>query len=350
MNWPHLAYIANLTDVRICVAALSACLLVPALCPVSAQEAEDTDAVPPSSSGPSSRTMLEDEVEDALQMIREGQAEAGVEVLRRLGELGNADAFFHLAEINRLGAGKEAAKPVALMYYRFAARLGHARAALSLANLLFFEGGDEGEVNEAIEIWQHHALEGQPEAMYLLGMVYWNGESGILPDPVRAYGLVWRAKQLQYGPAIEAEPEMQSQLSEEAREEALAYAATMRTKGFDNKPLALELVTDDARAIIESYEESKGDKVKPEDWDTVWHLEVGFAMSRAEIEEVQARIMANEKTDVQDLFSEVVESANRPGMYRLVFGPVESMQRAVKHCVALKRAGHDCFAKPPVEG
>ncbi len=318
-------------------------LVVPA--PLSAQDAE-TEPAPQTSTG---STMLEAEVEDALQLIRDGQVETGVETLRRLGELGNADAFFHLAEINRLGAGKEATEPVALMYYRFAARLGHTRAALSLANLLFFEGSGEGDVNEAVEIWQQYALEAEPEAMYLLGMVYWNGESGILPDPVRAYGLVWRASQLQYTPAVEAEPEMRSQLSDEARETALAYAATMRSKGFDDKPLALELVTDDASAIIKSYEESKGDKVKPDDWNTVWHLEVGFAMSKEEIEKVQARIMANEKTDVQDLFSEVIENANRPGMYRLVFGPVESMQRAVKHCVALKRAGHDCFAKPPVE-
>lgn len=349
MQWPFLGLRWDHAVRRCCGAVVALCMLVMPVIPAFSQDADEADTPQTSTTDANSRTMLEDEVEDALELIREGQPETGTEMLRRLGELGNANAFFHLAEINRLGAGKEATEPVALMYYRFAARLGHTRASLSLANLLFFEGNGEGDVNEAIEIWQQYALEGEPEAMYLLGMVYWNGENGILPDPVRAYGLVWRASQLEYAPAVSAEPEMQSQLSDEARETALAYAATMRTKGFDNKPLALELVTDDASAIIKSYEESKGDKVKPEDWNTVWHLEVGFAMSREEIERVQARIMANEKTDVQDLFSEVVENANRPGMFRLVFGPVESMQRAVKHCVALKRAGHDCFAKPPVE-
>ena len=332
-------------------AALSILLLTAfTALPVAAQEIED-DAPPPVplQTGP---TLEQDEINDALALVRDGNVDAAVERLRRLGELGNSDAFFHLAEINRLGAGKEASEDVALMYYRFAARLGHKRAALSLANILFFEGTSndtEADYKEAIDIWQQYSLEGDPEAMYLLGMVYWNGEGGVLPDPVRAYGLIHRASALQYAPALEAEPAMREQLSLDARAKALEYSEQIALTGFDDKPLALELVTDDADAIIKNYEETRDKREKPEDWNTVWHLEVGFAMSEEDIKKLQAQIIANPKTDVKDMFSEVIENANREGLYRLVFGPVPSMQEAVRHCVVLKRAGHDCFAKPPRE-
>lgn len=313
-----------------------------------AQEVEDD--VPPPVAVQTSPSLEEAEIEDALTLIRDGKIEAGTETLRRLGELGNADAFFHLAEINRLGAGKEASDNVALMYYRFAARLGHKRAALSLANILFFEGSDnESDYKEAIDIWQQYALDGEPEAMYLLGMVYWNGEGGVLTDPVRAYGLINRASRLQYPPALEAEPAMREQLGHDARAKALEYADQLAVTGFDDKPLALELVTDDAETIIKSYEETRDKREKPDDWNTVWHLEVGFAMTEQDIKKLQAQIVANPKTEVDGLFTEVLENVNREGLYRLVFGPVDSMQDAVRHCVVLKRAGHDCFAKPPRE-
>ena len=330
---------------------LLALLVVAALAPASfAQEAAGQTPAP--AAAPSGATLESDEVEDALALIRDGNVEAGTEMLRRLGELGNADAFFHLAEINRLGAGKDASERIALMYYRFAARLGHKRAALSLANILFFEGSDnnsDADYKEAIEIWQQYVLEGEPEAMYLLGMVYWNGEGGVLTDPVRGYGLMNRAARLEYPPALEAEPAMREQLGTDARAKALEYADQIALQGFDDKPLALNLVTDDADTIIKTFEESKPKKEKPEDWDTVWHLEVGFAMSEEDIKRLQAQIIANPKTDVDGLFTEVLENVNREGLYRLVFGPVDSMQDAVRHCVVLKRAGHDCFAKPPRE-
>lgn len=317
----------------------------------SAQDLDDEDMPPPVpvQSGPS---LEEDEIEEALALIREGNVERGTEALRRLGELGNKEAFFHLAEINRLGAGKDASDQIALMYYRFAARLGHRRAALSLANILFFEGTEndsEADYKEAIEIWQKYALKGELEAMYLLGMVYWNGEGGVLPDPVRAYGLIHRASSLEYAPALEAEPAMREQLGLDARAKALEYSEEIAVQGFGDKPLALDLVTDDAETIIKTFEETRGKREKPEDWDTVWHLEVGFAMSEDDITKLQSQIIANPKTEVDGLFSEVVENANREGLYRLVFGPVVSMQDAVRHCVVLKRAGHDCFAKPPRE-
>jgi TPR repeat protein len=285
----------------------------------------------------------EEEVSEALDLIRDGNVEAGVDMLRRIGELGSAEAFFHLAEIHRLGAGKEAAPPVAMMYYRLAAQMGNKQAALNLANILFFEEDTEASIKEAMAIWQQYALLGDVEATYLLGMLYWNGDGQQVADPVRGYGLMWRAAQAGYGPAAEAEPDMRLQLAVEAQEAGEAYGRELEIRGFSAKPLDLHLVTDD---VPELPQDSEGD-AKPEDWEAVWRLEVGFAMREEDSRALQRKILAEEKSTVADLFSEIVESPNRPGLYRLLFGPIGGMQDAVNRCVALKRAGHDCFAKPP---
>jgi len=287
---------------------------------------------------------LGDGIRNALELIREDQVSAAIDMLRRLGELGNAEAFFHLAEIHRIGVGREPAPKIALMYYRLGAQMGSKQAALNLANILFFEGDrDEASVQEAMAIWQQYALLGDVEAMYLLGMVYWNGEGGMVPDPIRGYGLVWRAAGTDYAPATETEPAMREQLQQDAVKAAQEYAQNLEVKGFDRKPLDLHLVTDEEIDLPDEDPRS----LKPEDWDAVWRLEVGFAMGEEDTRQLEKDILKKKSDAVGDLYHEVIEAPNRPGLYRLLFGPIGGMQDAVKRCVALKRAGFDCFAKPP---
>lgn len=287
---------------------------------------------------------IEEELQDALDLISDDQVSAGIDALRRLGELGSGEAFFHLAEIHRLGVGREPAPKIALMYYRLAAQMGNKQGALNLANILYFEGdGSDADVNEALAIWQQYALLGDVEAMYLLGMLYWNGDGLGIPDPVRGYGLVWRASDVGYGPAMETEPQMHEQLNAEAIEAAKAYARDLEVKGFERKPLDLHLVTDDVPDLAELEQGPK----KPEDWDTVWRLEVGFAMGNDDTKALETAILAKKADTVGDMFHEIIEAPNRPGLYRLLFGPAKDMQDAVRRCVSLKRAGFDCFAKPP---
>jgi len=287
---------------------------------------------------------LGDGIRNALELIREDQVSAAIDMLRRLGELGNAEAFFHLAEIHRIGVGREPAPKIALMYYRLGAQMGSKQAALNLANILFFEGDrDEALVQEAMAIWQQYALLGDVEAMYLMGMVYWNGEGGLVPDPIRGYGLVWRAAGAGYDPATETEPAMQQQLKPEAIQAAHDYAGDLEVKGFDRKPLDLHLVTD---AEIDLPDDDPA-SLKPENWEAVWRLEVGFAMGEEDTRLLETEILAKKADTVGDLYHEVIEAPNRPGLYRLLFGPVGTMQDAVRRCVSLKRSGYDCFAKPP---
>lgn len=292
----------------------------------------------------------EDSVQDALELIRSGDIRRGVMAMQGLADQGIPQALFHMGEIHKLGIGRdEPSIPVATMFYRLASRLGHERASLLLANILFFDGdGSEATYAEALEVWQSLALKGHPEAIYMLGMVYWNGDAGAVRDPVRGYGLVWLASEKGYSDAIQNELSMKAMLSGEARGKAMDYAKNLSDHGFGTEPLAMDLVLESSPGQVSApvpVEEKTLEK--PDDWTSVWRLEVGFAMSELEVERLQAVIGSTQSRVVGSLFSEVIESANRPGLYRLVYGPVKSMHDAVTRCVDLKRAGHDCFAKPP---
>ncbi|MCJ9429775.1 tetratricopeptide repeat protein [Kordiimonas marina] len=398
----------------------------------------------------------DDPVEAALDLIRTGSVDAGVEELRKLGQQGHAEAFFHLGEIHRLGVGRPASIPVAIMYYRLAAQLGHKRAALNLANLLFFEAGHtQANVDEAMALWQKYALQGDSEALYLLGMAYWNGEGDRLPDPIRGYGLVWEAAVKGYADAVKTRDMMQGQLSEEAQRRGRLYGGNLDTEGFSDTPIDLYLVmgrkedqpqkavhkTDVASASIpgasditadapgvsdaspsapapaqkqaetpaqrlaghevvadaalpsKAPEAGKGDDPAPQtakaapadapentsekapaqlaqaapggdkeapkndgqageddqpvDWSSVWHLEVGVPMKQEEVIKLQKVITVAHGSIVQGLKSEVTESVTSPGLFLLVFGPVDGLSGAVRRCVSLKRAGYDCFARAP---
>lgn len=285
-------------------------------------------------------------VEDALDAIRSGETAKGMAILQRLGEQANPLALFHLAEMARIGVGREQSMSIAIMYYRLAGQLGHGAAAMKLANILYFDGtGSEAEIGEALSIWQTQALQGNAEAAYLLGIIYWNGEHGRQADPVRGYGLILRAAQAGYPDAEQTELTMRAQLPAEARAEAQAYADRLEELGFSNEALALDL-------LVEDYEpetaEADNEVARPEDWSKVWRLEVGFAMREDDANELLKRIKAEEGQTVSDLYGEVTASPNRPGMFRLVFGPIARMHDAVSRCVSLKRAGYDCFAQPPV--
>lgn len=299
-------------------------------------------------------------LDEALEAIRDGNFEKGTIILQRLGGQGNADSLFHLGELFRLGVGQEKSETVAIMYYRLSAALGHRRAALTLANFLFFEGdGTEATYGEALSLWQEAALDGDLEATYILGMIYWNGEAGVPQDPVRGYGLVWRAAQEGWADAEQNELTMRSLLPADAREAAMEYGRSLEVEGFSADQLALDLVMteepaleseEDDNEVEETAREAAVDEApleKPSDWAEVWRLEVGFAMSELEINRLRIIIGSTMPETVGELYDDIVPSVTRPGLYRLIYGPMRSMHHAVNTCVSLKRAGHDCNAQPP---
>ena len=333
---------------------MAVCLLALPNAALFAQEPdqEDTGAIPglPSLEGltlptetEASATELVDPVEAAINLIREGKRRKGMDALRTLGEQGNPEGYYHLAEIYRLGAGRDARVSVATMFYRLAANLDHDRSALALANMLFFENEATPETREeAVAIWKKYALSGNLEAMYVLGTLYWNGDAGLTQDPIRGYGLVWRASNEGYNDAIETELAMSTQLNFEARRTGREYAEKLEDNGLGEEQLAFHLVSGDAED-----EARESGRVKPENWADVWRIEVGYGLKKPEAEKLLEDLRNTKGDYVNDLFIEFVESSSRTGTYHLMFGPLKGLQESVMRCVHIKQSGHDCFAQPP---
>ncbi len=292
---------------------------------------------------PSTQSADDRTIEEALDDIRNKETTKGINQLKRLADQANPDAIYHLAEMARLGIGSEKSIPVAVMYYRLAGKLGNEKAAMKLANILYFDGaGTPTEISEALATWQTFALQGNAEAAYLLGIIYWNGENGRTPDPLRGYGLVWRSAQTGYNDAIQSELTMRAQLPGKARSAGQVYGERLDELGFTDELIGMDL-------LVEGWvaDEKEEAAAKPEDWTTVWRLEVGFALREDDAKAMMERIKRDQAETIKGLFGDIIESPNRIGRYRLLFGPVEGLHSAVSLCVGLKRAGFDCFAKPP---
>ena len=298
--------------------------------------AQDAQQNPPQS------TIDERVIEDALEAIRNKEFEKGIKMLQGLADQANPDALFHLAELARLGIGGKQSNTVAMMYYRLAGKMGNEKAAMKLANLLYFDGeGTPDEISEALAIWQTYALQDNAEALYLLGIIYWNGENGRTPDPLRGYGLVWRSAESGYNDAVQSELTMRAQLPGEARAAGQAYGERLAELGFTDELIGMDL-------LVEGWHpDEKKAAEKPDNWATVWRLEVGFAMYEDDANAMLEQIKRDHGELIVGLHSEVVKAPNRIERYRLIFGPFDSMHPAVNLCVSLKRAGFDCFAKPP---
>ena len=290
-------------------------------------------------------TVDDQTIEDALEAIRAKDFQTGRAILEFLSEQANPEAMYHLAEMARLGIDGEQSMPIAIMFYRLSSRLGNTKSAMKLANILYFDGGKTpAEIAEAFAIWQAQALSGNAEAAYVLGLLYWNGEGGRTPDPVRGYGLVWKAAEAGYKDAVNSELEMRTLLPGDAREAGQVYAQRLPEFGFSDEHLNLDMLVEGWTPDEEEEEEIVE---KPEDWKTVWHLEVGFAMREDDALRILGEINEKYAETVKGLFSEMVPSPNRLNRYKLVFGPLDGLHAAVSKCVDLKRGGYDCFAKPP---
>lgn len=279
-------------------------------------------------------------IEEALAKIPLGGFNQAVKDLLRFGYEGDAQAFFHLAELHRLGVTRDTNTDLAVMYYRLAAKGGHGRASLSLANLLFFDIGDGIARDEALDIWTEEAITGKPEALYMLGLMYWNGEAIGFADPVRGYGLVWRSAELGYAAAIDAELEMRVQIAFDARQAGTLFAESLSVDSFDDAPLNLDLV-------LAGIAPAVSERTAPDDWTTVWRVEVGFALPEKDLP-ILAGTIAAAYPDKAAVFARTeIPSKSTAGTFRLLYGPMNDADEAVGFCVSLKRIGQDCFARAP---
>lgn len=278
----------------------------------------------------------------ALEEMRQGRTNQGIQDLIKLGEEGNAEAFFHLGEVYALGAGRIRSAEKAIIYYRLAATSGHQRAELSLANLLYFEKKGKAEREEAIEIYRRYAILGEPEALYVLGLIYWNGETGQMPDPIRGFGMIARAADMRYERAIEAELAMISQISLEDRLAAKDFAASLNKQSFEGG--VIPLVGEDDDFLVDTVDITQADGTVI--WGRVWHLEVGVTNSRAAALKLSRQIAADMYDDIAGLTAEIMPMKDN-ARFRLIYGPMENFQDSVLKCHKFKQNGYDCFTRAP---
>lgn len=275
-------------------------------------------------------------LQQALSLVQQGAFYEGMEGLRQLGDAGDSNAYFHLAQIHRLGIHGEKSLKVAAMYYRLASEIGHIEASTKLANLLFFsENATIAAEKEAISLWQKLALNDDVEALYILGTLYWNGDGGLVADPVRGYGLIWRASELGYADAIASEVIMAADLSFDARNRSRAYADNFIQEAFVEVPLDIELVFD---TIVTA---AGGDE-QPAHAQNKWQIQVGFAQSQDRLNDYTENIQSDIGSYLDDLIVGSEETDN--GLYLVTFGQFMSLDQAVTRCVYLKKKGYDCGA------
>ncbi len=282
-------------------------------------------------------------VKQALDKIPAGGVNAAIKDLTRLGYKGDGNAFFHLAEIYRLGVGREPAPDVSVMYYRLAAAQGHKQAELNLANLLYFDIGDIESRERALDIWKAATLAGELEAMYLYGLALWNGEAIGTSDPIRGYGLVARAADAGYSAAINTELEMRTQISFEARERGVEFAEDLSEDSFSSEPLDLDLV-------FAGLETESGRSDQPDDWAKVWRVEVGFSLNDMDSMYLQAEIMKQLPAFASRYAVTRIPARSNPDNWRLLYGPMSDAVEAASFCARLRRMGEDCFARAPEDG
>jgi hypothetical protein len=239
-----------------------------------------------------------------------------------------------LAQIYRLGVHGEKSPDVAAMYYRLSYELGNLGAGKMLANILFFNDARTGDdEREAIIIWQKHALLSDAEAQYLLGTIYWNGDAGLEFDPIRGYGLIWRASEAGHKDAIASEVIMASDLSFASRNRARLYADNLMDERFSEVPLELEMILNDIATAAGGGSENLLEQ-------GIWKIDVGFAQSEEKISVYQSQLHQDVGGYLSGLDSGLHETEN--GLYVLSYSPIKSLEEAVTRCVFLKQNGHDC--------
>ncbi len=275
-------------------------------------------------------------LQQVLSLVQQGAFYEGMDSLRQLGDAGDSNAYFHLAQIHRLGIHGEKSPEVAAMYYRLASEMGHVEASAKLANLLFFsENATIAAEKEAISLWQKLALNDDVEALYILGTLYWNGDGGLVADPVRGYGLIWRASEQGYADAIASEVIMATDLSFDARNRSRSYADNLIQEAFVEAPLEIEL-------IFDTIVTAAGGGEQLEHTENKWQIQVGFAQNQDRLNDYTKNIQSDIGSYLNDLTVGFEETDN--GLYLVTFGQLASLDQAVTRCVYLKKKGYDCGA------
>jgi cell division septation protein DedD len=161
----------------------------------------------------------ENPVKAGVEAWERGDYKGAVDRWRAPAMRGDSDAQFNLGQAYKLGRGVPADLTQAETWYGKAAAQGHEQAQASYGLALFANGK-----RDAAAPWlQRAAGRGDPRAQYVLGTMYFNGDS-VQKDWVRAYALVTRSSQSGLGEASAALAQMDKYMTVQDRQAGLTLA------------------------------------------------------------------------------------------------------------------------------
>ncbi len=159
-------------------------------------------------------------VKTGVDKWQAGDYKAAVTIWQPFAARGDTDALFNLGQAYKLGRGVAQDLAMAQTYYRRAAERGHAPAATNLG-ILTAQGGDK---QEAARWWTKAAEAGEARAQYMLGVMYFNGDSVPKNWPI-AYAYMSRANNSGFQAASAALEKMNAHIPQEQRQKGEALAA-----------------------------------------------------------------------------------------------------------------------------
>lgn len=138
-----------------------------------------------------------------LRMLFEDINSLSFEEVKKLAEMGRADAQNRLGEIYRLGRGIRQNDSEAVKWYLKAAEQGYDEAQFNLGFMYNFGYGVVQNYREAMKWYRKAAEKGNVIAQYNLGAMYYNGY-GIKRDKSEAKKWLSKSAEKGYNPAKEA--------------------------------------------------------------------------------------------------------------------------------------------------
>lgn len=131
------------------------------------------------------------------------------------------NALFNLGQAYRLGRGVNVDLAKSANFYERAANLGHISAKANLGTVLYFSPPPLQNKAKAIDWWSKAAEFNEPRALYMLGVLHFNGDE--MPrDWPRAYALTKAASEAGVPEARDALREMEQFVSADDKTQALA--------------------------------------------------------------------------------------------------------------------------------
>lgn len=142
------------------------------------------------------------------------------------------NALFNLGQVNRLGRGVPVNLKAAADFYKRAAKQGHIIAKANLGAIYYFSEAPLRNKAEAVKLWQDAAQAGEPRALFMLGVLLFNGED--LPrDWPRAYAYVKAANTAGIPEAPDILKEIESHITAEDRTKADAIQVAILPPASD---------------------------------------------------------------------------------------------------------------------